>query len=127
MNNVQLAIRDTDYAQSLRSLLLRDGRHKVHLVEKPDLKLAGVVVIDENKFECLTMFAEPERFVLVMRKGVENLNRVWNAGIRHVVFKQDSPGTAQMAVIAAELRMPKTASPEVRLNTGAQNAPHQGL
>ena len=127
MKNVQLAILDANYAQSLRNLLLRDGRHKVHLVEKPDLKLDGVVVIDENKFECLTMFAEPERFVLVTRKGVENLSRVWDAGIRHVVFTEDSPGTAQMAVIAAELRLPKTASPEARLNIDTQNARHQKL
>ena len=32
--------------------------------------------------------------------------RLWNAGIRHVVFEGDSPNTAQLAIIAAELRLP---------------------
>jgi hypothetical protein len=108
MKIVQLAIRDSDYAQSLRNLLLRDGKHQVHLVEHPDLGLEGVVVIDESRFHSLApLDSDAERFVLITRKGADNLSRVWNAGIRRVVFDEDSPNTAQLAVIAAELRLPK--------------------
>lgn len=108
MKIVQLAITDSDYAQSLRNLLLRDGKHQVRLVECPDLGLEGVVVIDERRFHSLApLDSDAERFVLITRKGADNLSRVWNAGIRHVVFDEDSPNTAQLAVIAAELRLPK--------------------
>lgn len=108
MKDVQLAIRDSDYAQTLCNLLLRDGTHRVHLVDRPDLQLDGVVVIDENKFQNLPRFdAEPERFVVITPKGTDRLSRVWDAGIRHVVFEEDSPNTAQLAIIAAELRLPR--------------------
>jgi hypothetical protein len=108
MKTVQLAIRDSDYAQSLRNLLLRDGTHRVYLVDQPNLRLDGVVVIDENRFQNLaSLDTEPERFVVVTRKGADNLSRVWEAGIRHVVFEEDSPNTTQLAIIAAELRLPR--------------------
>ncbi len=108
MKTVQLAIRDSDYAQSLRNLLLRDGTHRVYLVDQPNLRLDGVVVIDANRFQNLAeLDAEPERFVVITRKGADNLSRVWDAGIRHVVFEEDSPNTTQLAIIAAELRLPK--------------------
>jgi hypothetical protein len=105
VKTVQLAIQDSGYAQSLRSLLLRDGAHRVHLVDRPDLGLDGVVMIDESKFQDLaSLNSEPERFVVIASKGTGNLSRVWDAGIRHVVFEDDSPHTAQLAIIAAELR-----------------------
>ena len=106
MKTVQLAIPDSHYAQSLRNLLLRDGTHRVYLVDQPNLRLDGVVVIDENRFQNLAQLdPEPERFVVITRKGTDNLSRVWEAGIRHVVFEGDSPNTAQLAIIAAELRL----------------------
>ena len=112
MKTVQLAIRDSDYAQSLRNLLLRDGTHRVYLVDQPNLRLDGVVVIDANRFQNLTeLDTEPERFVLITSKGAANLSRVWDAGIRHVVFEEDSPNTTQLAIIAAELRLPREQPP----------------
>lgn len=107
MKTVQLAIRNSEYAQSLRNLLLRDGTHRVYVVDQPDLRLDGVVVIDESRFETLAEDPAPERFVVVTRKDTDHLSRVWDAGIRHVVFEEDSPNTAQLAIIAAELRLPK--------------------
>jgi hypothetical protein len=108
MKTVQLAIRDSDYAQSLRNLLMRDGAHRVYLVDQPNLRLDGVVVIDENGFQNLAQRdPEPERFVVITRKGAHNLSRVWEAGIRHVVFEGDPPNTTQLAIIAAELRLPR--------------------
>jgi hypothetical protein len=108
MTTVQLAIRDSEYAQSLRNLLLRDGTHQVLLVEKPDLKVQGVVVMDSDRFEDLSLLgAAASRFVVITRRGEDHLTRIWEAGVRHVVFEDDSANTAQLAVIAAELRIPK--------------------
>lgn len=108
MKTVQLAIHDSEYAQSLRNLLLRDGTHRVYLVDHPDLRLDGVVVVDQNNFESLSaVHPEPDRFVVITPRGSDHLSRVWDAGVRHVVFQEDSPNTAQLAVIAAELRLPR--------------------
>ena len=112
MTTVQLAINNFEYAQSLRNLLLRDGTHRVLLVEKPDLNVDGVVVMEAKGFESLSLLgSQPERFVVITRKGTDHLTRIWDAGVRHVVFEQDSPSTAQLAIIAAELRIPKSAPP----------------
>jgi hypothetical protein len=108
MKTIQLAIRDSDYAHSVRNLLLRDGTYLVYLVDRPNLGLDGIVVIDEDQFQNLAQHdAEPERFVIVTRKATENLSRVWDAGIRHVVFEEDPPLTTQLAIIAAESRLRK--------------------
>lgn len=110
MKTVQLAIHDSDYAQLLRNLLLRDGMHRVYLVDRPDLRMDGVIVIDESGFQNLTLHdSEPDRFVVITRKGTDHLARVWDAGIRHVVFEEDPANTAQLAIIAAELRLPRVA------------------
>jgi hypothetical protein len=109
MTTVQLSIHDAEYAQSLRNLLLRDGTHRVLVVDKPDLKVQGVVVVDSSSCADLSIFGSvAERFVVITRKGEDHLTRIWEAGVRHVVFEEDSPTTAQLAVIAAELRIPKT-------------------
>lgn len=107
MKTVQLAIHNSEYAQALRSLLVRDGIHRVQVVERPDLLEDGVVVVDEMRFESLSRqhLETPERFVVMSRMGADHLLRVWEAGIRHVVFEEDPPKTAQLAIIAAELRM----------------------
>jgi hypothetical protein len=106
MTTVQLAIRDSAYAQSLRNLLVRDGAHEVLLVDRPDLSVNGVVVIDGSQFENLSLRgARPERFVVIMRKGADHLTKAWETGVRHVVFEEDSANTLQLAVMAAELRL----------------------
>jgi hypothetical protein len=106
MTTVQLAIRDSAYAQSLRNLLVRDNAHEVLLVDKPDLSLNGVVVIDGSRFEDLSLLgSQPERFVVITRKGAHHLTKAWETGVRHVVFEEDSANTAQLAVMAAELRL----------------------
>jgi hypothetical protein len=123
MKTVQIAIRDSNYAQSLRKLLLRDGLHRVYVVERPNLQLDGVVVIDESRFQNLFEFdSEPERFVVIAWKGEDNLSRVWDAGIRHVVFEKDPPNTAQLAIIAAEMRLRGFDSPRRFGRLGLRNA-----
>ncbi|MBZ5609911.1 MAG: hypothetical protein LAP38_16745 [Acidobacteriia bacterium] len=109
MKTIQLALHDSEYTESLRNLLSRDGAHRVYVVERPDLRLDGVVVIDGNQAENLIYLdGEPERFVVITRKGSDHLSRIWDAGVRHVVFEGDSPGTAHLAIIAAEMRLPRT-------------------
>jgi len=109
MKTIQMVLRDGEYADALRDLLLRDGTHRVYLVEQPDLRLDGVIVIDGNRAESLSLLdGEPERFVVITRKGSDHLARIWDAGVRHVVFEGDSPSTAHLAIIAAELRLPRT-------------------
>ena len=108
MKTIQLALQDTEYAASLRGLLLRDGTHRVYVVENPDLRLDGVIVIDGNRKENFSFLdGEPERFVVITRKGSDHLSRIWDAGVRHVVFEGDSPSTAHLAIIAAEMRLPR--------------------
>jgi len=108
MKTVQMVMRDGEYADALRNLLLRDGTHRVYLVEQPDLRTEGVVVIDASRTESLSFLdGEPERFVVITRKGSDHLARIWDAGVRHVVFEGDSPSTAHLAIIAAELRLPR--------------------
>jgi hypothetical protein len=105
MSTVQLAIRNQGYAAALAELLRRDGSHRVVLAETPDLKVDGIIALDGDKTENLLLFeAQPERFVVITRKDAGLLARVWNAGVRHVVFEDDSPSLAMLAVIAAELR-----------------------
>jgi hypothetical protein len=109
MKTIQMALKDTEYGEALRNLLLRDGTHRVYLVDQPDLRLDGVIVIDASRGESLSCLdGEPERFVVITRKGSDQLARIWDAGVRHVVFEGDSPSTAHLAIIAAELRLPRT-------------------
>jgi hypothetical protein len=107
MKTVQLAIGNMEYAQSLRDLLLRDGTHRVYVVDRPDLRLDGIVMIDGDCAGSLSMLdSEPERFVVIAHKGSDSLSRIWDSGVRHVLFDGDPPNTAQLAIIAAELRLP---------------------
>jgi hypothetical protein len=108
MKTVQLAIHDAEYAGSIRKLLLRDGTHNVYLVDRPNLHLDGVVVMDQGAFQNLAGGdSNRDRFLVVTDKDANNLSRMWAAGIRHVVFEEDSPYTTQLAIIAAELRCSK--------------------
>jgi hypothetical protein len=108
MKTVQLAIHDSDYARAIRKLLLRDGTHNVYQVNHPNLRMDGVVVMDESTFQNLPDDdSDRERFVIITSKGSHGLARMFDAGIRHVVFEGDSPYTTQLAIIAAEMRLPQ--------------------
>jgi hypothetical protein len=106
MKTVQLAIRDSEHAYSLRELLLGDGVHQVHLVERPNLAIAGVIVVDINHLEKSGALAGGrDRLVVMASKASADLARVWKAGIRHVVFQGDAPRTVRVAVLATELSL----------------------
>ena len=123
MKTVQLAIGNMEYAQSLRDLLLRDGTHRVYVVDRPDLRLDGIVMIDGDRTSNLSMLdSEPERFVVIAHKGSDSLSSIWDAGVRHVLFDGDPPNTAQLAIIAAELRLPITRGSKMpRVGDGYRN------
>jgi hypothetical protein len=106
MKTVQVALRDSGQANSLRDILAGDGAHQVHLVDKPDMAIAGVIVID---LECLVEYkaltGARERVVAVASKARDDLAKAWKAGVRRVVFYGDDPKTLRVAVLAAELTL----------------------
>lgn len=113
MLTVQLAIENQRYAAELADLLQRDGSHVVVVVDHPDPGVDGIIVVDGDRQENLVQFeTQPERFVVIVRKSAEFLSRVWDAGVRHVAFEEDSPRTALLAISAAELRVPQFRSPK---------------
>jgi hypothetical protein len=106
MKTVQLAIRDSEHAQSLRDLLVGDGAHQVHLVERPNLAIAGVIVMDVDHLERSGALAGGrDRLVVMASKAGADLARAWKAGLRHVVFHGDTPQTVRVAVRATELSL----------------------
>ncbi len=106
MNTVQVAIHDSQHAYSLRDLLLGDGVHQVHLLERPNLAIAGVIVMDLDHLERSGALASGrERLVVMASKASVDLARVWKAGVRHVVFRGDAPQTVRVAVLATELSL----------------------
>ncbi len=104
MKTVQVTIQDPVYADSIRKLLSRDGRHRVHLVKMPDVSLNGVIVIDAAHLDEHWLLAnEPERLVVIVRKECDNLSKIWDAGVRHVVFYEDKPHAVRIVVLGVEL------------------------
>lgn len=107
MKTVQVALCDSEQAHSLRDLLLGDGAHQVHLVDQPDIAVAGVIVMDMKRLEgCGNALVVPrERLVVVASKTNDDLSRAWNVGVRRVVFHGDNPKTLRVAVLATELTL----------------------
>jgi hypothetical protein len=106
VKTVQLAIRNSEHAHSLRDLLLGDGGHQVHLVERPNLALGGVIVLDLDHLEtCGALAGGRERLVVMASKANSDLAKAWKAGVRHVVFHGDAPQTVRVVVLATELTL----------------------
>jgi hypothetical protein len=104
MKTVQVAIPDPEYADSIRTLLSQDGRHRVQVVDRPDVSLDGVIVVDAANLDSLSLLPnEHERLVVVVHKGRDDLSKIWGAGVRHVVFHGDPPHAARVVVLAVEL------------------------
>jgi hypothetical protein len=104
MQTVQLALRDSEQAHSLRELLTEDGIHQVHLVKHPNMAMAGVIVMDVENIELLRVPASGlDRLVIMASKNAAHLTKLWEAGVRHVVFYGDPPWTVRVSVLATEL------------------------
>ncbi|MBV9771556.1 MAG: hypothetical protein JOZ32_18440 [Bryobacterales bacterium] len=101
---VQVTIQDLEYANCIRKLLSRDGSHRVHLVERPDVNLDGVIMVDAAHLDVDWVLAnEPERLVVIVHKERDNLLKIWDAGVKHVVFHDDPPHAARIVVLSVEL------------------------
>jgi hypothetical protein len=113
METIQLAISNAPYAVALRDLLVRTAGCKVVLVESPNTGDGGVVVLDSDALDRLaSKIGNPERLVLITRNDPQLLSRAWEAGIISVVFENDPIKTALLAIMAARLRVPKSARQE---------------
>lgn len=122
MTTVQIAIQDRRYASELYDLLVADGLHYVHLVDQPSPNLPGVVVADENMMDGLTeaQRIDLERYIIFVRQLNFDANRLFSAGVRHVLHAGCSPEVARLIVVAAERRLADAAVSDER--TGASNA-----
>ncbi|MGE5647082.1 MAG: hypothetical protein ACM336_14970 [Acidobacteriota bacterium] len=108
METVQLTIGDAPYASALREMLERSSTYAVCCVEVPDPKREGIIVVDSDGLDRLPFpLLNPERVVLITRNDSAHLSQAWDAGIRSVVFNEDPLSTAVLAIMAAELRVPK--------------------
>jgi hypothetical protein len=109
METVQLTIHDAPYAAALQELLERNGTIEVRCVEAPEPGRDGVIVVDFDALHRLPLpLSKPERVVLITRNDPQHLAQAWNVGIRSVVFNEDPLSTAVLAIMAAELRVPKS-------------------
>jgi hypothetical protein len=109
METVQLSIHEAPYAAALREQLERGGTREVRCVAVPDPGQDGVIVVDAEGLESLALpLANPERIVLITRNDPDRLSQAWDAGIRSVVFSDDPLSTAVLAILAAELRVPRS-------------------
>jgi hypothetical protein len=115
MQSVQLVLSDGAYARKLKQLLVENGNWAVSIKDTPSFHKYGVVVLDETILEALASAPEyPDRIVLVTNKEPDALSHAWNLGIRSVVYHTDPPSTTLLAIMAAYLRLPKSAQPYPR-------------
>ena len=116
MRTVQLSIADAGYAAALREALTRTGPWHVEMVDRPDLAMPGVLVLDESSFEQLPLpLSNPERVVLISRQDPQFLARAWDASIVSVLSTQDSLPTVLLAIMAAALRIGKPKPASIRV------------
>ena len=106
VKTVQIALRDSVYADCVRNLLQEDGRHQVHLVEVPDVSLGGVIILDSESLAQLSAPAEEQKRLVVMaHKERDDLSKIWDAGVRHVAFYTDPPQNLRVVVLGRELAL----------------------
>jgi hypothetical protein len=108
MKTVQIAIRDRDYAEALRDLLIADGSREVYLVECPNAALEGIIVaepITANLSE-----RDIHRYVAFTRNSNFGSNPLWQAGVRYVIHADCPPRLGRLAIIAAERNLSRSGS-----------------
>jgi hypothetical protein len=129
MTTVQIAIKNSKYALALRNLLAREG-YKVLIVQKPDLAVPGLIVLADSWLPALDT-SQPERLIVVAsQQGASDFLRFWRAGLRNVIFANDSPQVAYLAVLAANMRSfskPSRSAKYSILSTGVTSLEENGL
>jgi hypothetical protein len=105
MASIQLALHNRAVADELRRVLAASTTAAVECVERPDLDLEGVVVVDPVNLERLPQpIGNPERVVLITRDDPGSLRSAWEAGVNSVVFDRDPLNTVVLAILSACLR-----------------------
>ena len=123
METIQLAIANGNYAAALRDLLMRNAGWKALIVESPDIRSGGVIVLDTGALDSLPSgLPNPERVVLITHNEPQLLARAWEAGIVSVVFENDPMDTALLAIMAARLNVGKAARQEPTRSQAGQGA-----
>jgi hypothetical protein len=108
VETIQISISDPHYRAALERMLGGSGSCKLIESEIPDFKAAGVVVMDDRVLgRLVSPLSAPERVVLITHNAPERLSQAWEAGIRSVIFYEDSMNTAVLAIMSASLRLPK--------------------
>jgi hypothetical protein len=106
MKTVQVAIQDSRCADSLRDLFLQDCRRQVRVVSTPDLTLDGVIIVDTAHLLSLPLLQkEQERLIVIVDNNNDDLTQLWDAGVRHVVFRRDPPRLVSGAILGVELHL----------------------
>jgi hypothetical protein len=106
VKTVQVAIRDPTYADSIRNLLSEDSRRQVHLVEKPDVNAEGVIIADSAQLNNFPPLAnEQTRLIVMVHKDRDDLSKLWDAGVRHVLYYGDPLQMVGMVVLGVELTL----------------------
>jgi len=110
MQTVQLSIADSGYAATVREALSRSCAWHIESVDRPDPSQHCALVVDEIAFVRLPLpLSNPERVVLITRKDPQLLAQAWEAGIVSVVSEEDPINTVLLAIMAAALRVAKSA------------------
>ncbi len=117
MTNVQIAISDPDYAEALRDVLMADGQHQVHIVNYPNPAIDGVAVVDDTIVSRVSSSPrlDFDRCVIFAQKVALEANRLWEAGVRHVIHADQPPHVGRLVVLAAEKRLSGSADPELSM------------
>jgi hypothetical protein len=105
MTTVQLATMNREYAFFLASILACEGEYEVVIVDTPDLSIPGLAVVAESLLDGLDSPDPARLVVIVSQHDIGHLLRFWQAGVRNVIFADDPPQTAYLAVLAAHMRL----------------------
>jgi hypothetical protein len=107
MTSVQIAIEDRTYAAALCDALEADGKHSVQFLDYPRPDLAGVVVADEKLVDRLmaSQRIDLNRCVIFVRQLDFDANRLFAAGVRHLIHADSPADLGRLIVIAAEKKL----------------------
>jgi hypothetical protein len=113
ISNVQIALQDQTYAEQLRSLLEEDGKHRVHVLDRPIRTLAGIVVLDEATLRFVGVLEETDalRYV-VLRKDFCDPDELWERGVRYLVPLAYSLNLVRTLILGMELHLHIEQGPE---------------
>jgi hypothetical protein len=111
MKTVQVATLDSGCADCLRDLFLQDRCRQFRVVATPDVTLDGVIIVDAAQLRGLPLLRkEQERLIVIVDEIHDDLTQLWDAGVRHVVFRRDPPRLVSGAILGIELRLASSAA-----------------